>query len=225
VLFRNGFHFLRDADYPALFDLLKSVLKPGGQIVVNALALQPYIFQQLYPAFVGKPVNKQPTRFKEIVVSACNADTTKTKPLFKHACVEDNDHASLVTAPEPKAFMTRTPTKKWEIVESGMDAMPAETKTMFNAYKKDPDFKGALSGIKNGGIIYATKISRYFSPGNLFNAFDQAGFGTLALYVSNIKGHLVPNDNDWCEPEDFVRAVNDVRNEIARVGIIATILE
>jgi predicted O-methyltransferase YrrM len=61
VLFRNGFHFLRDADYPKFFGLLKSVLKPGGQIVVNAMALQPYIFQQLYPAFVGKPVNEHPT--------------------------------------------------------------------------------------------------------------------------------------------------------------------
>ena len=223
VLFRNGFHFLRDADYPAFFALLRSVLKPDGQIVMNALALQPYIFQQLYPAFLGKSVNEHPTRFKEITVSICNANTTETKPLFKHAYVEDNDHASLVTAPEPKAFMTRTATKKWQIVESGMRTMPAEAIAMFNAYKNDPDFKGVLSGIKNGGIVYATKTSRYFSLGNLFNAFDQAGFGTLALYVSNIKGHLVPNDNDWIEHRDFVRAVNDVRKAIARVGIIATI--
>jgi hypothetical protein len=121
--------------------------------------------------------------------------------------------------------MTRTTTKKWGIVESVMKEMPAKTMAMFNECKKDPDFKAVLSGIKNGGLIYATKTSRYFSPGNLFNAFDQAGLGTQELYVSNMKGHLVPNDKHWIEPGDFVRAVNDVRNEIARVGIIATILE
>ncbi|MES2252065.1 MAG: class I SAM-dependent methyltransferase [Pseudomonadota bacterium] len=221
VLFRNGFHFLRDADYPSFFDLLRTVLKPGGQIIMTANSINIMIIKEMnrnseiQQAFVSQDVSQHPTRFSNAVVRIQNHITKTETEIFRETslCHED----LLPIGFEKSAVCVRKQGGNWgrSKKETGK-ITDAALRTRIVA--KIDEHSGDLAKIHVGEVLYLTNTSRYFAPANLIHLFANHGLETLGTLVFNSKGHTVARLTNNANTKAI--ASEDAR-DIVRLGIIA----
>lgn len=224
VLFRNGFHFLRDADYTAFFGLLRSVLKPGGKFVMNANLINWYVLREMatnptiVEAFSNPDFAKHPSRFSNITVRSQNAETKEEGEIYRSTSILDEDVKPIGFELLP--LYTRVLNGRWELNQTTRQQIQEPHLSKISEAIK----KVRLRDIKAGQVIYVTNTSRYFTPLNLAPIFFEHGFHVISCQIFNQNGHIIP---ELINSGDMVTLFSRIvaGENLAKLGIIAQLPE
>ena len=211
VLCRNVFHFLKDADRPAFFEMLRGVLAPGGQIVFITNSTAPATANSELREFLL--CNPHCTRFHSTTGVLHDTSVAHPKVLCspQSVCEEDLDPLAYTAS----VLYTRKMGSKWALNQEESAKLTEIMRTSLNAAIKDTE--NGVAKVKSGKIEVLQHTMRCFMPIALADIFRKQGFVIQKTFGIDKDGHTVPAIED----EDIIDVRDHQPIRINQVGIIA----